>query len=86
MSESIDLRERVCNCIALANEAFVQEGHNTMLQRALDVTTGKSRMVVATEKIDSRKRQKAMLLIAAYCPMCGEQYESWEVRDASVMV
>jgi hypothetical protein len=33
------------------------------------------RIVIATDKLDAKKRGKPMLLYAKYCPMCGQNLE-----------
>jgi len=72
----------MCNCITQTNEALVK--HNTRLN--VPVVLGKSfdlsastRVVIATEKIESRKRTGPVKIFASFCPFCGDGYGSEEI-------
>jgi len=69
----------MCNCIKAVDDALANT--NTMLDIPLmiDFKTGKEkppRMMIAVCKRDPKKREKAMLMPANYCPCCGEKYEA----------
>jgi hypothetical protein len=68
-----------CDCIRLIAEAFERENLNTEVVTSLviNIPTGEYRGVrisIPTRKKDSRSRERARLLIAQYCPLCGTRY------------
>lgn len=66
----------MCDCIKTTN-AMLRE-HNCHL-----VSTMFSKpevVVVETVKIDSKKRGKPPLVLASYCPFCGEKYSTQQVQ------
>lgn len=71
----------MCNCIQAINTAL--EVTNTMLDipMMISLKTGQSkapRMMIATCKRDSKRREKPMCMPASYCPCCGEKYKDNE--------
>ena len=66
-----------CTC---AHQADLQlEPHNARLQRdfLIDTTKGtidNSPLIIATEKIDKKKRGKPPTVYASFCPICGKKY------------
>lgn len=72
----------MCDCIEMVNKKL--EPRNTVLLTPLMVVlpTGENdlrkRMMLATEKIDTKKRGLPIALFAAYCPVCGERYPTIE--------
>ena len=73
----------MCDCIAQMNEGLME--HNTELE--IPIMTSKAsetaynlsastRVVIATEKIESRKRTGPVKLFANFCPFCGEKYDT----------
>jgi hypothetical protein len=68
----------MCNCIRTINKAIAP--YNTCLSIPLMVIldTGKNvsgeRVMLATEKIDPKKRGRPKALFAAFCPLCGKKY------------
>jgi hypothetical protein len=67
----------VCDCNKRMNEALKE--YNTMLVTNL---IGPPHALVLTDKIDSKKRGKPMMMFASYCPFCGEKYPRKEGGDA----
>jgi hypothetical protein len=64
---------KACTCIAEMNAALAER--NSMI-----VTTLFSGIpIIATEKINSRKRDKAVA-IASFCPFCGTKYATPAVK------
>lgn len=63
----------MCDCIRRTNERFKQKNMNTELVIAC-ILTGETRILVATDKIDTKIRGKAVNMMATYCPFCGEKY------------
>ena len=65
----------MCDCIKRIEDDLKKhpEGANTIL-----VTTlfGEPKAVVATCKRQDSVRKKASLVLASYCPFCGEKYGS----------
>ena len=66
-------------CFTKFNEVLA--GHNGRLATALQVTETlglRSRLLIATEKIDSKKRKPVPSVVASHCPFCGVQLDSVE--------
>ena len=58
-------------CIALANKALAP--HNTQIEDIWEAgATLTAQIGIRTSKVDPSKRGKPKLLVAIYCPMCGE--------------
>ena len=52
--------------------------HNGKLAFALQVTGGlglRSRLLIATEKLNKARRQPVPHVVASYCPFCGVKLE-----------
>lgn len=70
----------MCNCLEKANDTLSKDGTNTQLR--IVETFGKgmkhqgSRLVIATEKIDSKSRIKAIPIFATFCPFCGDKLDT----------
>ena len=67
----------MCDCITGMNEILAE--HNTRITPsfAFDKDAGiyVVQPMIATEKIDSRKRIGPIKLFGDYCPFCGKQRE-----------
>lgn len=64
----------MCNCIETMNKTL--EDHNCKITRAVQLTNALglvARTVVQTEKLDKTKRKKPPVVMATYCPFCGER-------------
>lgn len=60
----------MCDCISETNKLLAE--HNTTL-----VTTmfrKPDAVVIATDKRDSKQRGRPALMVASFCPFCGERY------------
>lgn len=55
-------------CIKAAEKLLAKQ--NTRLTAAF-VIGGDTRLVVATEKIDPKKRARPLTMMASHCPFCG---------------
>lgn len=61
-----------CECEKKINEALApMNGRIKKLIGFDDKMSASERLVVATEKIDTRKRKSAPIAVASYCPWCG---------------
>lgn len=58
-----------CNCIDEAN-AKLADSNSEILITIWPVV----RPIIATQKLAERKRGKPSLLVASYCPFCGDKY------------
>ena len=68
---------KFCNCVKQVNDQL--QNYNTMLDLRLsvDFSTGKmydTPPIVATVKIDTKKRGQPATIICVYCPFCGKRY------------
>ena len=63
----------MCECVKDMNEKLkgFPQGKNTMLVTNL---LGRPRAVIATCKRDDKVRGKPAILMANFCPFCGEKY------------
>jgi hypothetical protein len=68
----------MCDCFRLVNEAFEREGENTRLSAALSLRSGAERPVIQTEKRDPKNRRRPGVLVADFCPFCGQRYAALE--------
>lgn len=60
----------MCDCAALVGAKLAEK--NARLVCSLDLYTGKSGgVIVATEKLNSKKRGGLIRLVASHCPFCG---------------
>lgn len=65
----------MCDCYKQMDEALKEANTKltpAWLQRKGVITQV---MTIATEKVDSRKRQGPVKLLVAFCPFCGEMIE-----------
>ena len=61
-----------CECEKKINEALApMNGRVKKLIGFDDEMNASERLVIATEKIDTRKRKSAPIAVASYCPWCG---------------
>lgn len=44
---------------------------NTRLTFAMQLPSGEERLVIATEKVDDKKRGAVVRMMANFCPFCG---------------
>jgi hypothetical protein len=64
----------MCECIDTVNKLLAE--HNARLVCTYNLSTGRDFPKLGVEKIETRKRGSAPLMIPTYCPFCGEPYES----------
>lgn len=66
----------MCDCIRATQEAFDRQEMQLRLRYTTGMTTGQKRMVIATDKnrLPGRKGRINDIIIATFCPMCGEKY------------
>jgi len=66
-------KKKGCNCAEMVNDELKQ--FNTKLKRCLSFSmsnmTASAEILIATEKIDSKKRGASKVVTPAYCPFCG---------------
>lgn len=69
----------MCDCVKKVNAALVaQNGRLSMTCIVLDDNSLSRAMVVKTERTDG-KRAAAPLIVASYCPFCGEKANDTQV-------
>jgi len=72
----------MCECVKKLDEQLVE--HNGRIAMALTMSKDMSRMgerlLVATEKIDTKKRKPIPKLMATFCPFCGDK---WPAEDGA---
>lgn len=63
----------MCKCVERVNKHLAE--HNTVLDQTslINMKTGTVResMMVATRKLDKKKRGGAKIMLPSYCPFCG---------------
>jgi hypothetical protein len=72
----------MCDCIEKLNKDLA-ENHpelNTRIHVPIVFNFEKRqhvepKAIILTEKIDGKKRKKAITLFATYCPFCGKEYK-----------
>lgn len=64
----------MCDCIADVNKLLAD--HNGRLVCTYNLMSGRDYPKLTVEKIESRKRGSAPLMIPSFCPFCGEPYEA----------
>lgn len=73
-----------CNCIDNLDQKLAK--HNTRIVRmvgfARDGRPAYARPKIDTEKIETRKRGSAMMVIPTFCPFCGTRYEPQPAQPA----
>ncbi len=67
-------------CFDLADEKL--KAHNTELVEKFEFPSGISRLVVSTRKINARIRLGPIVMVAGYCPFCGEKLDEDKPTDA----
>jgi hypothetical protein len=69
----------MCDCIKFVNEKAAEE--NTKLVTTIPWHKGDPvRILLAVEKIDTKKRKGPAHLMGAYCPFCGEEVKKEETE------
>ena len=66
----------MCDCLKQVNKDLA--AYNGKVATSVFVTEDiglKIRVLIATEKVDKKKRKPAPRLPAAFCPFCGEKAE-----------
>lgn len=58
-----------CTCIADVNKDLAE--HNGQIVCTM---FGTSKAIVSTYKLDEKRRGKPPIMVASYCPFCGERY------------
>ncbi len=61
-----------CDCMKLVNEKLAS--HNGRLATDFQIKADmgiKMRLLLATEKLDKKKRKPVPSVMASYCPFCG---------------
>lgn len=70
----------MCDCVKSLDAALAE--HNGRISMALTLSSDMSKMgarvLIATEKLDPKKRKPIPALMAAYCPFCGVK---WAYED-----
>lgn len=71
----------MCECIRDVNAELAK--HNGRLTEAFVFGLGKVSMslLVSTEKIDTKKRQRVPHVFPSYCPFCGEKYPPRDAKE-----
>jgi hypothetical protein len=69
-------REPSCDCIRRVNDVLIAENTllDTVIAMNLETQERQVKIRVPTMKRDSRSRQKALPIIARFCPLCGVEY------------
>ena len=63
----------MCDCIEKVNEALAE--HNTQLNINMSLSGRPSRIILDTIKLPTKQRGKKKMVVASYCPFCGEPYQ-----------
>jgi hypothetical protein len=66
-----------CDCMKQVNEKLAS--HNGRLATGFQITAAmgiKMRLLLATEKLDKKKRNPVPTVTATYCPFCGTKAEA----------
>lgn len=66
-----------CNCIEKVDAKLAE--HNVALVTSL---FGEPKCAVEVYKVDAKKRGKPPVMMASYCPFCGESYASRKAAAA----
>lgn len=64
----------MCRCIEQLDKKL--EEYNTQVNVSISLNGGSAQIYLDTFKRDKTKRGNAMKLLATYCPICGEKYET----------
>lgn len=66
-------KSKTCRCIDKLEKLL--QSQNQELALSLSMSSNyPDRCVVATQKIDTRIRKKTPVLVASFCPFCGNKY------------
>jgi hypothetical protein len=69
-------------CFELANETL--KADNTELVDVWEIPSGRSRLQIATRKINNEIRRGPAVIVASFCPFCGEKlYEESSAPEAA---
>jgi hypothetical protein len=66
-----------CDCMKLVDEKLA--AHNGRLATGFQITADmgiRMRLLLATEKLDKKKRKPVPSVTASYCPFCGTKAEA----------
>lgn len=65
----------MCDCVEKLNESLKEKNGRieTALQMSNNMGSATIRVLVATEKIDSKQRTPVPRVAASFCPFCGEK-------------
>lgn len=58
-------------CFELADEKLKDK--NTELVEKWEFPSGRARLTIATRKINSRLKGEPLVIVASFCPFCGEE-------------
>jgi hypothetical protein len=64
--------ESTHKCFDSADEFLAKD--NTRLSFAMELPSGRDRLVVGSEKLSARKKGKPKMVLATFCPFCGIKY------------
>jgi hypothetical protein len=69
----------MCDCIERINKDLQKDNINTRITTPILFNYGtgmyvETKALIATEKTDTSKREKAKRFFATYCPFCGVKY------------
>lgn len=65
----------MCDCIEKIQEALAEYNTRLVIPLSFSIPARPKMAIVATEKIETKKRGKAIRLYARCCPFCGIEYE-----------
>ena len=69
----------MCDCLKTMNELL--RDHNTMLCCTL---SNPAKTMVETMQIETgRGKQKAVSMVASFCPFCGDPYHAAQILEAA---
>jgi len=69
----------MCSCIERIDEKLKER--NTKLCLAISFSGESTKVLIGTEKIDTKKRGKPANLLASYCPFCGKKYDGEGIQN-----
>lgn len=61
----------MCDCIEKTNEVLEMSGIQAKVATMINLSTGKSRMLI---ELDKTSKAKVPAFAATYCPICGKGY------------
>ena len=68
----------MCKCIDEVNVRLEEYNTRLVIPLVFSISGSPKMVIVATEKIETKKRGKPMRLYATYCPFCGSPYPKGE--------